>query len=76
MFQSEHSCKNLFLGAFLGLAIGALAVLYLGTSGGKRLQKDVLSKLEDIKELKKPRSKKRSKKKIKHGFLASDTIDK
>jgi len=56
MFQSDHSCKNLFLGTFLGIAVGALATLYLGTNGGKRLQKDVLNKL--FKEAKKPRIKK------------------
>ena len=65
MFQSEHSCKNLFLGTFLGLAIGALGVLYLSTSGGKRLQKDVLSKIQDFKEVKKPRAKKKTPKRDK-----------
>lgn len=56
MFQSDHSCKNLFLGTFLGIAVGALTTLYLGTNGGKRLQKDVLNKL--FKEAKRPRAKK------------------
>lgn len=56
MFQPDHSCRNLFLGTFLGIAVGALTTLYLGTNGGKRLQKDVLNKL--FKEVKKPRVKK------------------
>lgn len=59
MFQSDHSCRNLFLGAFLGIAIGALTTLYLGTSGGKRLQKDVREKLQDFTEVKKNRVKKK-----------------
>ncbi len=56
MFQSDHSGKNLFLGTFLGMAVGALTTLYLGTNGGKRLQKDVLNKV--FKEARKPRVKK------------------
>lgn len=67
MFQSDHSGKNLFLGTFLGIAVGALTTLYLGTNGGKRLQKDVLNKI--FKETKKPRTKKmvkRIKKELKH----------
>ncbi|MDQ5956832.1 MAG: hypothetical protein ACH349_01790 [Candidatus Rhabdochlamydia sp.] len=67
MFQSDHSGKNLFLGTFLGIAVGALTTLYLGTNGGKRLQKDVLNKM--FKETKKPRTKKmvkRIKKELKH----------
>ena len=56
MFQPDHSCKNLFLGTFLGMAVGALTTLYLGTNGGKRLQKDVLNKV--FKEARKPRVKK------------------
>ena len=56
MFHSDRSCKNLFLGTFLGIAVGALTTLYLGTNGGKRLQKDVLNKI--FKEAKKPRAKK------------------
>lgn len=65
MFQSDHSCKNLFLGTFLGIAIGALTTLYLGTNGGKRLQKDVLNKLQDFTEVKKTRGKKNVKKQLK-----------
>jgi gas vesicle protein len=61
MFQSDHSSRNLFLGAFLGIAVGALTTLYLGTSGGKRLQKDVREKLQDFAEVKKNRVKKRVK---------------
>jgi gas vesicle protein len=67
MFQSDHSGKNLFLGTFLGIVVGALTTLYLGTNGGKRLQKDVLNKM--FKETKKPRTKKmvkRIKKELKH----------
>ena len=67
MFQSDHSGKNLFLGTFLGIVVGALTTLYLGTNGGKRLQKDVLNKI--FKETKKPRTKKmvkRIKKELKH----------
>lgn len=56
MFQLEHSYKNLFLGTFLGIAVGALTTLYLSTNGGKRLQKDVLNKF--FKEDKKPQVKK------------------
>ncbi|MDR2539358.1 MAG: hypothetical protein LBC45_01895 [Chlamydiales bacterium] len=66
MFQPDYSCKNLFLGTFLGIAVGALTTLYLGTNGGKRLQKDVLNKL--FKEVKRPRVKriaKRVKKQLK-----------
>ncbi|WP_215216618.1 hypothetical protein [Candidatus Rhabdochlamydia sp. W815] len=66
MFQPDHSCKNLFLGTFLGIALGALTTLYLDTNGGKSLQKDVVNKL--FKEVKKPRVKKiakRSKKQLK-----------
>lgn len=54
MFHSGHSCRNLFLGTFLGITVGALTTLYLGTNGGRRLQKDVLSKLQDLTEIKKP----------------------
>ena len=67
MFQSDHSGKNLFFGTFLGIVVGALTTLYLGTNGGKRLQKDVLNKM--FKETKKPRTKKmvkRIKKELKH----------
>lgn len=56
MFQSDHSYKNLFLGTFLGIAVGALTTLYLGTNGGRRLKKDVLNKI--FEEVKKPRAKK------------------
>jgi gas vesicle protein len=62
MFQPDHSFRNLFLGTFLGITVGALTTLYLGTNGGKRLQKDVLNKLQDLTEPKKSRSKKRTKK--------------
>ena len=52
MFQSDHSGKNLFLGTFLGMAVGALTTLYLGTNGGKDFKKTCyircLKKLENL----------------------------
>lgn len=66
MFHSDHSCRNLFLGTFLGITVGALTTLYLGTNGGKRLQKDVLNKLQDLTNIKKPVKRKIAKQAKKH----------
>ncbi|HSW85916.1 MAG TPA: YtxH domain-containing protein [Rhabdochlamydiaceae bacterium] len=53
MFHSEHQCKNLFLGAFVGGTLGIiLATLLFTTDEGKRLQKVFMHKMHDMKDTK------------------------
>jgi gas vesicle protein len=49
MFRSEHSCKDLLIGAFVGGTLGiVLATLLFNTAEGKKLQKVFMHKLQDL----------------------------
>ncbi|GAB4189099.1 MAG: hypothetical protein Tsb0015_09600 [Simkaniaceae bacterium] len=50
MFRSEehHSYKDFFLGAFIGGTLGAMSALFFGTKKGKKLQREIAHKYQEI----------------------------